>query len=118
MHEKKMERADMIMASHGPLWQIHLLCVIWSWDRDRIMSPFILSSETYRLCPLSLAHTHKAQQCMNTNTSEWSHASAAKIPFNKSFNCLINAGRAMQMKPIVDRGWVRLNVRALADACR
>lgn len=109
--------------SLGPCGQYILLCVIWFWYRERIVSSFILSHKTYCLSPYVI-HTHPQTTIGHdhswwaayTNTSKWSHTSATQILFNKSFNCLINARRAMQMKPIVDKGWVRLNIHTLTHA--
>lgn len=80
------EAVDGLMASRGPPWQTHRP----GTERQQLL-PFISSNDS-ALRPAGRAHPNGG-------------APATKeISLSKSFNCLINACKAMQIKPIVDEG--------------
>lgn len=54
-------------------------------------------------------HTKPAHNLHTNKHSQMGTPFCVKISFNKSFNCLINIRRAMQMKPVVNSSQVRLN---------
>lgn len=106
MYEKTMECADMIMASHGPLWQnTFALCNSVLGQRENYVFFYLIRQN---IPSRSLSHTHMQDNSARAwpmssgraHTNKWRHTNpATKISFDRSFNCPINTCRAMQMKP-------------------
>lgn len=87
-----MEGVNMIIASHGRLWlNAFALRNLVLGQRGNYVF-FYLIRPIIPSLSLSLFLTH-------TQDNKWLRACAAKISFDKSFNCSINTYSAMQMKP-------------------
>lgn len=108
----------------GACGKIHLLCAIWSWDRERIMSSFILSHETYCLSP-SFIHTYSTKvhehswRAANKHTQTPPKGHTLLPQKSHSTNALIArsmpaAACKWSRKPI--GGWVRLSACTLTHA--
>lgn len=122
MYEKTMECADMIMASHGPLWQnTFALCNSVLGQRENYVFFYLIRQN---IPSRSLSHTHMQDNSARAwpmssgraHTNKWRHTNpATKISFDRSFNLpdqylQSHANEAPQSMG----GWVRLNGRAQA----
>lgn len=102
----------MIIAVYEPLFTVSVFIYVASpisVGLQGITNVFLhLITHTKTQTHIGL-HTKSAHNLHTNKHSQMGTPFCVKISFNKSFNCLINIRRAMQMKLVVNSGWVRLN---------